>query len=253
MKMTGEAVARAVAVVQEQDQSKLEIKSQDLVHVLLMDDKPEFTGPLKEQLEHWGYSVDVAADPVEGNEFLAHKNYQIIIADMRFPEPFIPGDKFLIQNKEAVLKATTIAITADRGYITYKDALEAMNVTIIDKGEHISELKEITTKTLEEVARQVNQAVINIVGGRVPAAETLPVNPESNERMQRILIRWLKGMGEPEKQSIFYKGNMYSPEDIIAQVEAGTDVGQAHMNMMINLFEDFFEGNKEDGSIQEQL
>jgi CheY-like chemotaxis protein len=250
MNMTGEAgQARApidVSVVKEQDENMLGIKSKDLIRVLLIDDKPEFTGPLKKQLEQWGYSVDLAADPVEGNDFLARKNYQIILVDMKFPEPFISGEKFLLQNKEAAQKATTIVLTAYPGNIGDKDALEAMNVTIIVKGDHISELKQITTKTLGEMAQQVGQAVANIVTGQSPdAAEVLPVISESNERLKRILIRWLKAMGEPGKKSIFYKGNVYSPEDIIDHIEAGTDVGKAHVNMMFNLFEDFFEEGKD--------
>lgn len=242
--MSANAARRAkevVEIIKGQEPARLEIKSQNLIHVLLVDDYPEFTDPLKEQLERWGYSVDVAADPEQGNSFLARKNYQIIIADMKFPEQFISGDEFLLQNKEAVQKATTIAITANKANITYESELKQLRVIIIEKGQHIAELREITTRTLEEVAHQINNAAVSIISGQqVTGAQVSPVSSESDERMKGILIKWLVAMGEPNKKSILYKGKMYSPQDLVSEVEAGSPVGHAHMEMMINLFEDTF-------------
>ncbi len=56
------------------------------MHILLVDDEMELTGPLSRLLTREGYRVDVAHDGAEGCQLAAQENYDLLILDWMLPQ-----------------------------------------------------------------------------------------------------------------------------------------------------------------------
>lgn len=56
-----------------------------MLKLLLIDDDEELCTELREVLEAEGFNVDIAQDGLQGLQYLQHKQYQMIILDLKLP------------------------------------------------------------------------------------------------------------------------------------------------------------------------
>jgi len=77
---------------------------------LVVEDERKVAGFIKRGLEQEGYTVDLAADGVEGEEFVLSRSYDMIILDIMLPKK--DGLEVLKIVKEDGIKAPVILLTA---------------------------------------------------------------------------------------------------------------------------------------------
>lgn len=207
---------------------------------LLLEDNERFRVSLKESLEQEGHVVDAVEFSYEAGKLLSGYVYHVVIADIALHPQDIRGDEFILQHRELLDQAEVVAIT---GYGTNEvrvDELDEMGVSILTKGKHIKELLEITERRLakrrEELENHI-QTIVNKENERRPFDMKLSKAPLGLLKLlEQVLLEWLRSREDPTKKGIIYGGRIYSSNELAEEVEKGTEVGQAHLKMLVDLF-----------------
>jgi CheY-like chemotaxis protein len=251
-------MAPAVAPRMVTIETDIEVGADDLVKVLVIDDEEDITDSWRRLFEGQGFSVDVANSPEDAILLLKKNHYEMIVADILFENSPLTGDQMIADNPELVEKATVVAITGfGKGYKIKKRAdLEKMGVRILEKGGNTDELIQLVTQKLEQRSREVAavaqasaytsvrealvEADLPLVGGRSVVDIKPAVNRSGSEylvgQVHQMLIEWFRSRNEPNKKTIVYAGRTFSANELADEVERGTEIGQEHIEGMIDLF-----------------
>jgi DNA-binding response OmpR family regulator len=219
---------------------KVEIEPEELMLVLYVEHDKDYRESLVESLKKWGCSVDAVARPFEAARILEPNKYQMVIVDIGFNPPDIQGDDFLVQNRDLLRGTRAIALTGQRYRIKRWEEFEAMGVQVVTKGDEISPLREATqqvfTDRKQRIQEQLEEIKSAVVRGHKPVTgREFSIATVAMQELQNELLNQLRGMGNKDERTILYKGKKYSVNDLISEVEQGTEVGRAHVRMMLNL------------------
>jgi len=193
------------------------------VRALIIDDEQSQTRPLKDILVREGFEVDIADKPEAADDLVGRNAYHLVVADILFENSPRSGDEFILTNFERIRDAEIIALTAlSPSEIEHREELLRMDVTILQKAEHM--------KTLRNVAAQVHSERTGIAMVVPSLAPRFIL-----EELQKMIVRWVESKEDPNKPGIVFRGQVYSPNDILEHIQQGTDVGVEHLRMLVNL------------------
>lgn len=126
--------------------------------VLVVDDEPNMRAALSHALSRSGYTVETAANGLEGLEKFEREKYNVVITDMKMPE--ISGMDVLERVKKISPQVPVIMITA---YGTISKAVEAMK-----EGASDYVLKPFSAETLEAAVNKVCKRAKNRIQSGSP-------------------------------------------------------------------------------------
>jgi CheY-like chemotaxis protein len=227
-------VTPAVKMVKVPD-PEIEIPSTDLIRVLLVDDEPNLLKSLSERLRDCGFDVDSASDLASAKRKLETNKYHVLIADVVLPGG-LTGDAFVLSHEELVRDLRVVLMTGwglDR--IAERTKLAERGVEILTKGMP-GFFDRITAATEEKLIEQTAQ-ISRQIKESVAATMQMPSSVLLTE-VQKIFVQWLGSRKEQEKAGIYYGGKLYSPRMLIHEIETGTEVGRAHLDMFVDLIKE---------------
>lgn len=233
------AAVRFVEALEEEGK----LAKKDIIRILVVDDEEGFRQSTKDNFEQLGYSVDEAATPEQAKSLLEKRQYQIVIADINFDPPHKSGDQFIIENIELMRRAKKIAITGQgTELIKRKAELKNLGVIILEKGDHGDELEQITEEKFLERKNAINEELRQHLDSLIDDEDPLPGGIiEAATDLRQMLINYLKSRENPDMQSILYGGRAYSTNEIAREIEKDSEIGQAHLKMMVKLFSKHYE------------
>jgi DNA-binding response OmpR family regulator len=218
---------------------RIEIEPEDLVRVLYVEHDHDYRNTMADSLKQWGCRVDAVARPIEAARLLEPDKYQMIIVDIGFNAPDISGDQFLVQNRDLLGGTTKVALTGQSYRIGHWEEFNSMGVQVVIKGDELPQLQEMTQTVFDQrrkrVLKSLTAAKDKVLSGHAASSEEYPLATVALAELQNELLNELQAMGEKDSQVVLYKGKKYSVNDLIHEVEQGTEVGRAHVRMMLNL------------------
>jgi CheY-like chemotaxis protein len=256
--------AAALATIKLGDEREIDLHAN--IKVLLVDDDPHFLNTAREYLEEVGCEVHAVTETEEAARSLLNDSYDIIIADLNFDPPQqVQGAQFIEDNKKHMGDAKVVAVTGQNYYaFKTRPELKRLGVDVIDKGEALFEdLNNITADKVEEqrqgVVERIRAALSDIGhdvgvststrGGGAATAAALARAPEPAFRqrpsaalehlyvkLEGMLTRWLRSLPDPDEKVISTGDHHTSVNELILNIEEGTELGLAQMDMLIDQF-----------------
>ena len=159
-------------------------------HILVMEDEEIVAKGLEMVLEEEGYDVDLAYTGEGALETFSHKNFDLLIADLRLPDT--NGLEVIKVVKELRPETEVVVIT---GYSSVSSAVDAMKIGVADylsKPFTESEIKAAIGNALKK-----NKSV-------APEAKTSDVIPMEKVIQKREVIRVLNRTNE----DVAFSGNL---------------------------------------------
>lgn len=220
---------------------EFQVELKKLMRILVIEDEQDAGKSLKEVLESWGYDVDLAESTSKAEYLLGQREYELVVTDVVFENGTVQGDEFIVANEGLIKRAKRVVITGwgfDR--VHRMETLDAMGVKVLKKGDQnfLEDLQSLANDKLEERKRELVQSIRQVLpeGKEVRAEVRYSVAAQGLvEKAQRILLDWLNAKVDVDKSGIFYSGRTYSPRMLIKEIESGTEVGKAHLDMFLDL------------------
>jgi CheY-like chemotaxis protein len=244
-----EATAVAVAAV---------IPEEKLIRVLVIDDEETFQQDMTNYFDTYRYSVDVARNLEEAKTLLEMYDYQIALVDVNFPGIKLKGDSFVLENRSIFKDARVIVVTGRNiNQLRNRNALEKIEIPVWDKGDVNwgRKLTGLTEETAEarkqEIASQLNDFLSDklgdsgnyvVIGSSAAAAAAAAAKPQREEiplpepwelAVEDILLGWLENQSNPERPFFSVGRAVYSPQNMIEQVQQKTEFGKELLGMFV--------------------
>lgn len=211
------------------------------IRVLLLDDDDGVRRSLGDDLEDAGFVVDRAETTNDAIAYLSGgSKYLVAFIDIKLKSTDITGDTFILENLDLLKQIKVAAITAENIHPERLAALVSHGVETIQK------LPGLRKKLIEfvevEIEKRGRRLTANIQQSFASAGDELGAAPEGRKNtsfasmLEHLLLDWLRSRAHPEKKKIYYAGTLYSYNDIAEEIEADTQLGQAHLSMMASLF-----------------
>jgi DNA-binding response OmpR family regulator len=219
---------------------QIEVPAQDLLKVLVVEDDDGVRETYRDHFEQEGFSADAVENPEAALKALSESSFDLVVADVRFPNGSMSGDEFILDNQALLGNAEPIVVT---GYspdlISRREELVERGVKIYRKGkETFDELTRAANEKLEQRKSNLAEKIRNYALRMKEGEWALhPAESKLIEKATVILTGWLRAMKKPDEQSLIYDGRAYSPKQVIEEIERGTEVGVEHVDMMLDLFE----------------
>jgi len=234
--------------------------------ILIIDDDEKFLEGARDYFSMCGYDVDTAFTPEEAKQILEDKGkdkYQVIITDDNFGKlSKTKGHQFVLENQALFGKAKTVIISgAEQPTLAVLKQLENAHTLFFEKNTTLqAKLVEITERESQKRTAVIESIVVNETARRIAEITGRPVGvtirgagaaaapalaPESKRslsesvgnRLKGTLIKWLRTRSEPDRPVLAFGKRTYSANDLIAEVSNETDVGLAHVQMLLGEFE----------------
>ncbi len=227
---------------------EITIPQEKLVRVLVIDDDDEFQTEMKEFFEGCNCSVDVASSLEEGRRHLEKGGYEIVIADVNFDTSRIKGDRFVLDNEKRMGKARIIVVTG-QGMDTidkYKQ-LKKRGIGVFEKSddslgeslEAIAQEKFVEREaTLVHCVRETISSSLGAVAGAAVSVTVAPVQDFDAglgllSELKEMLIQWLESRSRRDERVLAFGSTVFTPNEMIREIETDTDVGLAHIRMLV--------------------
>jgi len=249
---------------------RVSVPEDDLVSVLVIDDEPSFRMEMKEfwDQQH-GCSVQLADTLDKGKLFLDSNAYDIIIADVRFEDSALTGDRFVLQNQEAIGQAKVFVVTAqtkeavrhfkdltNRGYNVLEKVDSQFPIALQDAAyEKCKERKSSIEASFAEAARSTvggaAVAVAYIAGAQAQPEPQLSQSAAAEPglapdplaglilELKQSLAVWLRARKSPDDPVIAIGSTVLSANELADAIDAGTDPGIAVLRSFVREFKDF--------------
>jgi FixJ family two-component response regulator len=236
-------------------------------NILIVDDDEKFLKGAQEYFQTCDFNVDIALTPEIGKQIIEQKEkdyYQLIVTDYDFgTKSEMKGDEFVRENRHLFGKSK-IAIISGAGKLTQqiRQKLKEAEDLFLEKNPDLkTKLKEITQAqnakraddlemvVKKEVAHRIEKITGRPVEIKVLTALSRPKRPLPEvavERLKKTLIKWLKSRGELDEPVLAYGKNVFSANDLIRHVEDETEVGIAHLQLLLRQFESSLDADEDD-------
>lgn len=215
----------------------IEISPDEIMHVLFVEHDDVYRKSISKDLEKLGCLVVGVNDPKEAIEKLSMHTYQLVIVDIGFPSPAIPGDQFITLHHSLMQDAQLVALTGQRFNIKCTKEFDELGVIVIDKGEEDQKLEEVSKRVYErakdDVLKRITEARVSTTPYDTP--KQYPLAEGYLSELEHELLENLDQIENKERQIIHYKGNDYSVSSLIDQVKKKTDIGGDLVRMMLAL------------------
>ncbi len=215
--------------------------------ILIVDDDERFLEGAREFFSSQGYEVDTARTPDEAAQILKESGdvkYQLIAVDINFGDlSKTRGDEFVLQNKSLFGGAKIVAFTgAGWSSSPRRKELQKEGVSLLEKSPGLTKILELITqeesqKRVSDIALRVEELVGQHVAVKVVPAATVPMPSDMlMEELKLILVNWLRSRSDPEEPILYYGKRVYSANDMAEEVPNETEVGFAHVQMLVSEF-----------------
>jgi CheY-like chemotaxis protein len=227
-----------------------------LPRILIVDDDKAFLDGARDYFASCGFDVDIALTPDAGKRILEERGkdyYQLIVTDYDFGDEHIKGDAFVRENRHLFGKSK-IAIISGAAGLTQQirtQLREAQDLFLEKSPRLTTKLKDLTQVESAKRANEI-ETVIKEMAPRIEKLTGEPVDVkfvsghapllqeplfDVAKRMKQVFLRWLRTRGELDEPVLAYGKNLYSANQLIEHVEDETEVGLAHMRMLLKQFE----------------
>jgi len=167
----------------------------------------------------------------------------MVIVDVVFDDDVRGGDDFVIDEEDLMRGACRVILTAKRQYeIPRHSELAEMGIPMLRKSdndclESLKKLVQHLNVQTEEQERTPAEASVSseMTTGEILTEETL--EERIARKAREILIKWLHTKRDLNRRSIIYAGREYSPNMMIEEIKKKTEVGEAHVEMLLELFD----------------
>lgn len=252
-------------------EARIEV-SLPIPYILIVDDDEKFLRKAREFFVARKFGVDTARTPEEAKSLIevnGPDKYLLVATDIDFADlSRIRGDNFVLENRDLFGKAKKVVISGGQWLnAERRKELEAAGISFQTKAPSLPQtLAEITKAESQrrehDLHRIIQKAAERITGvsahikvaaqGSVgtaaatalaPAPKTAekktqqPLNEFVLGRLKRTMIKWLKTRREPDKPVLAYGRQVYSANDLVVEVDEETNVGLAHVKMLLEEFE----------------
>lgn len=227
----------APITINEGDKELLRIESDKLFRVLYVEDEEVIRTGIEARFKDEGLNIDVVPFPSDAAELLEPDKYHLLIMDILFDFPNISGDEFVFKNQDVLENVIKVAFTGNAGKIKYNNLFDE----VIPKGKN-QQLVDFATRLFEERETEfkttLKDSANNFLQGNVINIGNYQIAEEKIKRLQEKLISELEKVGDRQKKLVTYKGESYSAKRLIEEIKKGSEVGQAHIGMMMDLMEE---------------
>jgi len=208
--------------------------------VLVLDDDEFVRRSVGQDLRDEGYNVDTVETTHEADSKLNEKEYQAVFVDINLLKHDTPGDQFIAENRHRMNRAKIAVITGQDVLQKIgkerRERLDKLRVRILTKGTPV-----FTSDVLEVVEEKTEEIKSDLIAKRnylYGEHESEPLTSEQQllNMLQERLLYWLRSRSQSKEKGIWYGGKLYSMEDIATNIEDNTEIGQAHLKMMVSLF-----------------
>lgn len=204
------------------------IDPHQLMRVLVVEDEEPVRERTVKKLKEAGFTVDAYSTPKEAASKLCADGYQLVIMDIRFEEPNIPGDEFIKKNRDLFEDAKVVAFTGHQGDIIHREVFHEVFL----KGQARNTLYDFAAETYRARQKAVashfeNEMDPTSASGRGKELEGTLIHSKDE------LIKVLNETRNKDKKLVWYKGKELSANDLIKEVQDDkSPVGQSHIRMM---------------------
>jgi CheY-like chemotaxis protein len=224
----------------------IQIPMKEMLRILVIEDDPELGKALAALMEEWGYTADLAEDIPHAEDLLCDNAYQMVIADVVFENGTVEGDEFVLMHEHLMRGAQRVCMTG-KGFdrVHRKSELDRLGVPVLKKGDQnfLVELRRVADGKLEERKRHLSAQMRDMLSSRRTSTDSIiesgPLYPRSAtmlyKKAEGILLDWLGSKESLDKKGLYYAGTLYSPQMLIDEIEEGTPVGNAHVDMFLDL------------------
>lgn len=238
------------------------------LRVLLVDDDQSFLEHVRNYFSSSGYSVDIARTPEEAARLVQEggpAKYQMVIADLSFGDlSRTEGDQFLLQNRPLFRDAAAAIVSGERDLAPERrQRLREAGIHFLQKSSGtVGRLIEIAGGAKEKRANKIAAILAEEVMPRVekltgsqPSVEFVPraASPyisKLTELFKGVIIDWLRGRAHPDTPAVVYGKKFFTANELAEEIQAETEVGLAHMRMLLGEFENFLGGDR-DGEVRD--
>lgn len=259
-------VAPALAKIRLDDKRQIDLHA--AINVLLLDDDQRFLDTARHYLEQdLGCKVDAVRQTNEAVRHLKNRSYHLVVADLNFDPPeTVQGAQFIADNIMHMGDARVVAITGQAYYaFRTRPELAKLGVEVIDKGQDVYE--ELTALTASTVAKQraqvshrLQEAVSSIAPGlgvdvrttgdvslgeasSDPMTHVFKKQPRAAiqrlyDQLEAALTNYLKALPNTNEKSIVVGDQSFTLKELIHNIEEGTEVGLAQMDILIMQFKE---------------
>jgi DNA-binding NtrC family response regulator len=200
-----------------------------LVRILLVEDEPGNALSLSEVLEHRGYSVQIATNPNEAKLCIDAMEFGMLISDQVFDGHSSSGDSFLLESRVGNIPKVLVTGRGVEG-IERKAELDQRGIPILTKGD------DNFHQQLESIAQEA-LAIAKERTMRQFSPETRIDDGSSRalREARELLLDWLSKRKDANAETLFYGGKSYSANTLMKEIQAGTSVGNAHIEMFLRV------------------
>ncbi len=128
-----------------------------------------------------------------------------------------------------------------------RSELENEGFPVLDKTRNLTEElavriqeknKEWTDKIEEILGSEAAPRIKELTGLNIKFEfGKIPISKSVFEHLKETLVNWLKSRSEPDEPVLAYGKDVYSPNDMVKEVEDETEVGVEHVQMLLKVFE----------------
>jgi CheY-like chemotaxis protein len=240
--------------------------SLDRPSILVVDDDDTFLESVQDYFSSIGYETDTANTPEAALQILRKNEegkYQLIATDLDFGDlSDTRGDQFILNNRALFGDAVTVVITGNWLKAKRGKWLEEAGIYLLEKSPGLfAELEDFAQHAKQKLANDIATIVakvtesqiekltskhisFSISHGDVPSSTSLP--EFATKTLKRTLVAWLEVRSNPDKPAFLYGNNIYSAKQLAEEVSLETDVGKAHILMLLSEFQHFLGINQND-------
>lgn len=238
------------------------------LRVLVVDDDEAFLKGLRDYFSSHGYVVDTAPTPETAARLVQEGGpgkYHIIIADLNFGElSHTKGDQFLLQNRP-LFRDAVAAIISGEPYLSLErqQQLQEAGIHFLQKSPGAAgTLKDLAGRAREKLASKIAAIFaeeftprFKDLTGSQPSVELVPRAASSygsklTDLFKRVIIDWLHRKMLPDTPTFVYGNRVFSANELANEVQEETEVGLAHVRMLLSEFENFL-GVDQDGEVRD--
>lgn len=182
----------------------------------------------------------IAPSPEEADEILAKNNPDLVITDLRLGEQSVTGESWIVSNVDKLRDSKKIMLTGFATEIRDRMRLREVGVEIISKGEpeEDSLWEQMRQSPREKAARMIKEAADEIVLSRSGSEGLDNFEAALSAPMKRLFLKWAEGFDGRDSEILYLGRRVYSINDLVLEVEQGSDVGSTVMEMFIEDLED---------------
>jgi CheY-like chemotaxis protein len=218
-------------VINDEAARDLVIPVSKLVRILLVEDEPGNAASLSEVLELRGYSVQIASNPKEAKLCIDAMEFGMLISDQVFDGQSSSGDSFLLESRVGNIPKVLVTGRGVEG-IQRKAELDQRGIPILAKGDNNfhQQLEVIAQEALAIAKEKTMRSLEPGSRGNDP-----PSGSRALYEARDLLLDWLSKRKDANAETLFYGGKSYSANSLMKEIEAGTSVGNAHIEMFLRV------------------